>query len=172
MGEEQGRRAEDAERSAGRALTPTEVQAFLASGRLCRLACLREDGWPAVVPVWYEWDGQGFFLVPRQRSAWARDIQRDPRVSLCIDEEEPPNRRVLVRGQGHILEEPNVGGAWVAIARRMAARYLGAQGPAYLEPTLSRPRWLIRVEPLALTTWQGAGWHPRYLDKQAPPPGP
>jgi len=170
MGDEQGRRGDDAGQGTGGALTPAEVQAFLASGRLCRLGWLRDDGWPAVVPVWYEWDGQGFFLVPRQHSAWAHAIQRNPRVSLCIDEEEPPNRRVLVRGQGHILEEPNVGGAWVAIARRMAERYLGAQGPAYLEPTLSRPRWLIRVEPLALTTWQGADWHPRYLEPETRPP--
>ena len=172
MGEESGHPAADVGGDAGRALTPAEVDAFLAPGRLCRLGWLREDGWPAVVPVWYEWDGQSFFLVPRARSAWARAIQRDPRVSLCIDEEEAPTRRVLVRGQGHILEEPNVGGAWVAIARRMAERYLGAQGPTYLEPTLPRPRWLIRVEPLALTTWQGADWHPRYLEPETPPPHP
>src|SRR5947209_5001194 len=61
MGDEQG---DDARQGIGGALTPTEVQAFLESGRLCRLGWLRDDGWPAVVPVWYEWDGQGFFLVP------------------------------------------------------------------------------------------------------------
>ena len=36
-------------------------------------------------------------------------------------------------------------------------------GPDYLEPTMNQPRWLIRVEPARITTWQGVGWHPRYV---------
>jgi PPOX class probable F420-dependent enzyme len=170
MAHDQGQAPDESWRGSIGALTPEELSAFLAPGRICRLACLRDDGWPYVVPVWYEWDGQGFYVIPRKRSAWARFIQRDPRVSLCIDEEVPPSRKVLVQGHGRILEEPNVGGAWVEIGRRMAVRYLGEHGPDYLEPTLNQPRWLIRVEPLKLTTWQGVAWHPRYLEPETPPP--
>jgi hypothetical protein len=69
-----------------------------------------------------------------------------------------------VRGQAEVVETPNVGGQWVAVAERLAARYLGPQGGAqYLVPTLDRPRWLIRVRPEQVTTWSGGGWHPRYL---------
>ena len=103
--------------------------------------------------------------MPRARSAWARYLQRDGRVCLCIDQEASPHRRVQVHGRAEIVEEPNVGGRWVPVAERMAARYLGpVNGPRYLAPTLDRPRWLIRVRPAKVTTWAGGEWHPRYLD--------
>ena len=128
------------------------------------MGCLAEDGSPYVVPAWYEWDGHDFWFVARARAAWAGYVQRDPRVCLCIDQEHAPHARVQVQGRAEIVEEPNVGGKWVPIAERMAARYLGdVDGPSYLTPTLDRPRWLIRVRPDKLTTWAGGGWHPRYL---------
>ena len=135
---------------------------FLAGDAFCRIGCLDREGWPYVVPCWFEYADGGFYIIPRARSAWAKLIQRDPRVSLCIDEASRFNRRVLVKGRAEILEEPNVGGRWVEIGRRMALRYLGERGPDYLEPTLNEPRWLLFIHPLAITTWQGVGWHRRY----------
>jgi hypothetical protein len=52
----------------------------------------------------------------------------------------------------------------VPIARSMSRRYLGEHGPEYLEPTMNQPRWLFRIEPRRMMTWQGVGWHPRYLE--------
>jgi PPOX class probable F420-dependent enzyme len=157
--------ARPAEPAANRGMTPEELRDFLARPLNAKVGCLTEDGAPYVVPAWYEWDGEAFWLVPRARSAWARYLQRDPRVCLCIDEEAPPHRRVQVLGRAEIVEQPNVGGRWVPIAERMAARYLGPDGgPRYLVPTLDRPRWLIRVHPEKLTTWAGGGWHRRYLN--------
>jgi nitroimidazol reductase NimA-like FMN-containing flavoprotein (pyridoxamine 5'-phosphate oxidase superfamily) len=141
-------------------LPPEELAAFLARPLLCRLACLDDAGWPYVVPTWYEWDGAGFWIVPRKRSAWAAYLAADPRVSLSIDEES--GRRVVCQGTARLVEEPNIGGRWVAIGRRMAVRYRGEAGAAYLEATLDQERWLFYVEPRRLVTWNGAGWHERY----------
>ncbi len=140
---------------------------FLDGNLLCRLGCLKEDGAPYVVPCWFEWTGHEFYIIPRQKSVWAGYIQRDGRVCLSIDEDEPPYRKVQVEGTAEIVEEPNVGGTWVPIARRMAVRYLGTHGADYLDPTLNQPRWLIRVRPTKITTWQGVAWHPRYLSVSA-----
>ena len=143
-------------------LNEAAMAEFLAGNPFCRLGCLDEDGWPYVVPCWFEYGDGGFYIIPRARSAWARHIQRDARVFLCIDDSTRYNRRVLVKGEAAVLEEPNVGGRWVEIARRMSRRYLGELGPQYLEPTLSEPRWLLFVTPLKITTWQGVDWAPRY----------
>ena len=144
-----------------------ELASFLAQPWNARIGCVTEEGAPYVVPTWYEWDGESFWLVPRARAVWARYLQRDPRACLCIDEDATPHRRVQALGRAEIVEQPNVGGAWVAMAVRMAARYLGAQdGPRYLTPTLDRPRWLIRIRPTTLTSWSGGSWHPRYLNPQ------
>ncbi len=147
-------------------MQPDEVNGFLAGGILCRLAVLDDRGWPYVVPVWFEWDpGEGvFWLVAREKSAWAKHIQRDPRVGLSIDEETKPYHKVQAQGMAEVVEEPNVGGRWVEIARRMSVRYLGVHGPDYLVPTLDKPRWLFKVVPATFVTWQGVAWHRRYHD--------
>jgi nitroimidazol reductase NimA-like FMN-containing flavoprotein (pyridoxamine 5'-phosphate oxidase superfamily) len=144
---------------AGR-LSPEERDAFLARPLLCRLACLDRQGWPYVVPVWFEWDGAAFWLVARRRSAWAASLAANPRVGLSIDDD--TGRRVVGQGTAQLVEEPNVGGRWVAIARRMAVRYQGEAGATYLEATLNQPRWLFSVAPTHLVTWNGAGWHEKY----------
>ena len=141
-------------------LSAEERDAFLARPLLCRLACLDDQGWPYVVPVWFEWDGAHFWIVPRQRSAWAAYLAANPRVGLSIDDES--GRRVVCQGTAQLVEKPNVGGRWVAIARRMAVRYRGEAGAAYLEATLHQPRWLFSVEPTRLITWNGGGWHEKY----------
>ena len=141
-------------------LTDTELTDFLASDVICRLACLDETGHPYVVPCWFQYAEGGFYIIPRQRSAWAKHLQHDGRVSLCIDADS--GRRVLVKGVAELLEEPNTGGRWVEIGREMAYRYRGQAGLAYLEQTLNEPRWLFFVRPEQITTWAGPGWAKRY----------
>ena len=88
-------------------MTPEEVDAFLGSPDstwLLRLGVLKEDGWPFVTPMWYQWRGGLFYVVGRKRSAWVQDLIRDPRCFVCIDEAAmPPDgglRKVLVRCDG------------------------------------------------------------------------
>ena len=132
-------------------MSEAEMEEFLAGSTVCRLGCLDADGWPYVVPIWYEYSDSGFYIIPRERSLWAKYIQNDPRVSICIDEADGL-RKVMAKGRGEVLEEANVGGKWVEIATRMSVRYLGENGPNYLAPTLPEPRWLIFVRPETLTT--------------------
>jgi len=142
-------------------MSEAKMEEFLAGNTVCRLGCLDADGWPYVVPIWYEYSDSGFYIIPRERSLWAKYIQNDPRVSICIDEANGL-RKVMAKGRGEVLEEANVGGKWVEIATRMSVRYLGENGPNYLAPTLPEPRWLIFVRPETLTTWQGVDRAKRY----------
>lgn len=142
-------------------LEPEELSAFLAEPRLARLACTDDDGWPYVVPCWHEWDGASFWVVPRQKSAWARYLEREPRCAITVDED-GAQRKVIAQCRAQLVEKPNVGGAWVPVAERMSLRYLGENGPRYLEPTLDKPRWLFRLEPVTMQTWQGQDWAGRY----------
>jgi PPOX class probable F420-dependent enzyme len=142
-------------------MTDDERDAFLAQPIIGRLGCLDDDGYPYVVPTWFEHADGGFYLVPRARSDWARYLERDGRVSLCIDASEPPYRRVIVRGRAEVIETPNVGGRWMAYGRRMAEHYRGAAGLAYIERTREEPRWLLFIRPERMTSANG-GWATRY----------
>jgi nitroimidazol reductase NimA-like FMN-containing flavoprotein (pyridoxamine 5'-phosphate oxidase superfamily) len=142
-------------------LEQEEVDGFLAQGQIARLACLDADGWPYVVPVWQEWDGTGFWVIPRMRSAWASHLKANPRCAITVDES-GTLRKVIAQGEAKLVEEPNVGGRWVEIAERMSIRYLGENGPKYLAPTLDKKRWLFYIRPVRLWTWQGVDWARRY----------
>ena len=157
-----------AQRDRARPMTGEELHRFLSQPLVASLGCVDESGAPYVVPTWFEYDRENscFWLVPRAKSAWARYLQRDGRVCLSIDQRTEPSARAQVIGTAEIVEEPNVGGQWVPIATRMAARYLGAEnGPKYLVPTLNRPRWLMRVKPARITSWAGGSWHRRYVEE-------
>lgn len=143
------------------AMTEEEMAAFLAQPLIARLGRLDDDGHPYVVPTWYEHADGGFWLVPRARADWARFLARDGRVSLCIDASALPYRRVLVKGRAEVIETPNVGGQWVAVGRRMAERYRGPEGLAYIERTANEPRWLFVVHPERIASTSG-GWATRY----------
>jgi hypothetical protein len=147
------------------AMSDEERAAFLAQPIICRLGCIDDDGYPYVIPTWYEYADGGFYLVPRARSVWAGYLQRDGRVSLCIDVSETPYRRVIVKGQAEIIETPNVGGRWMEYGTRMAHNYRGEEGLAYIERTKDEPRWLIFVRPEHMTSNTG-GWAARYKHSQ------
>jgi Pyridoxamine 5'-phosphate oxidase len=142
-------------------MTETELHEFLSTDVLCRMACHDDDGWPVVVPVWFQYKDGGYYIIPRERSAWATYLKNDKRCFLDMDVSEGL-RKVLVKGEAECIEEPNVGGKWVAIAEEMSLRYLGPDGPKYLVPTLHEPRWLFFVKPIKTTTWQGVDWAPKY----------
>jgi PPOX class probable F420-dependent enzyme len=137
----------------GRGLTPEAMHSFLTETRIfAKIGTLGEDGWPNVNPAWYEYDGQAFWLVTKELAAFCRNMRRDPRVTLCIDNPEPPYRRVMVRGRAEFVD-----GDWVEIARRMVLRYLGPEGMDYFEATLDLPRVLVRIWPERISSWDGNG---------------
>lgn len=156
-------------------MSPAEIDQFLEEPFLARVACLDEKGWPYVVPCWYQWDGKSLWLVPRAKSAWAHHLKAHPQCAATIDESSAADkesdagvqRRFIAQCEAVIVEEPNVGGRWVDVARQMSIRYYGENGPSYLEPTMSWKRWLIRLDPVSTKTWQGIAWPKQYLEGDA-----
>jgi hypothetical protein len=144
-------------------MTDEERAQVFTLGVICRLGCLDDEGHPYVVPVWFTFANGGFYIIARERSVWARYLERDGRVSLCIDGvPDQPNTRILVKGIAETVERPNVGGQWVDLAREMSIRYAGREkGLSYLESTLAEPRWLFFIRPLRMTDWTG-GWARKY----------
>jgi hypothetical protein len=156
-------------------MTAEERDAFLGSpdsAWLLRLGVLKEDGWPFVTPMWYQWRGGAFYVVGRKRSAWVQDMIRDPRCFVCIDEDAMPPagglRKVLARCVATVVEGPvtAAGSQWLPVADEMAGRYAGPSGREGLKASYGWERYLVRLDPVegGTTTWQGVGWAQRYLE--------
>ncbi|MDZ7726761.1 MAG: pyridoxamine 5'-phosphate oxidase family protein [Dehalococcoidia bacterium] len=158
-------------------LTNAERDAFLQEpGILCRIATIREDGAPYVTPAWFiEREGR-IYITPRSRSAWLGHIRREPRVSITIDEEAHPYRKVRLDGRANIDYDVGVDDQWRDLYRDIAKRYVPPEGAErYIQETIDQPRALLSIglDEAKVTTWrmpvQGesfAGiWHDRYYDE-------
>ena len=149
-------------------LTPEQVSEFLATPVIARLATVKPDGGPYIVPVWQHWDGEAMYVIPRGRSRFVEHLRSEPRVAVsCADDESDMelgtgHRRVLIEGRAEIIEGPVLmTGLMLDIAREMAERYGGEAGLTYLDGTMRKPRYLLRIVSDTMTTWEGS-WHPRY----------
>lgn len=133
-----------------RPMSPQAWRAFLQGPWAARLACLRPDGAPHVVPVWYEWRQNAFFITAWPGSRWAAYVQHHPQVALTVDEPWPPLRRVLAWGEA----EP-----WArdeqarALFRQLSARYLGTPLPL---PEPAAGWQAFRIVPHKLRAWEEA----------------
>ena len=106
-------------------LSDPEVRDFLGHGtRTGKLAFLAADGRPLVAPVWFVVEGDSLVFNTGRETAKGRALARDPRASLCVDEEEPPYAFVQVQGEAELSEDP---GELVRTATAIAARYMGAE---------------------------------------------
>jgi len=59
---------------------------------------VRADGAPHVAPVWVDLDGDQIVFTTSADTIKGKAIVRDPRVSLCWDDERPPFSFVTVAG--------------------------------------------------------------------------
>ena len=142
-------------------LTKQQIDMFLTTGaHLMELATLTPEGWPYVIPVRYEYDGEAFYISGRTKARWVAHIQNDPRVSVCIDSEDAAHTRVQVQGSAEVVDIRWFGD-WLA----KAIRYAGEEaGRRYHAETKHIPRARVRLTPHKVTTWTGPGWHPRYTE--------
>ncbi|NLE81488.1 MAG: PPOX class F420-dependent oxidoreductase [Rhodococcus sp.] len=104
-------------------MSDIEWRAFLAEGtRTAKLATVRSDGSPHVAPVWFVLDGDDIVFNTGKETVKGRNLIRDGRATLCVDDEHPPFSFVLVTGSTVVSEELSDVRHW---ARRIAARYMG-----------------------------------------------
>ena len=48
-------------------LTKQQLNDFLTGGaHLMKLATLTSEGWPYVAPIWYDYDGEAFYVAGRR----------------------------------------------------------------------------------------------------------
>lgn len=155
-------------------LSAEEVARFLDEpGHLVRIGTVDADGMPRVVPTWFVVVDGRLLFTPRAPAIFLRNLRRDPRVGLSVDEQALPYRKVTVQGHAEILHEPGEDDRWRAIYRSIALRYLRAEAAdAYLGETADQPRALVAVDlgTARCTTWRLPDrgedltgiWHRRY----------
>jgi len=117
--------------------------------RTGKLAVVRADGSPHVAPVWTDLDGDEVVFMTSADTIKGKAILRDPRVSLCWDDERPPFSFVLVAGTASTSTDPDELLEW---STRIAGRYMGSdQAEAYGRRNAVPPEMVVRVTPTKVT---------------------
>lgn len=132
-------------------LTPAQIEAFLRGPVSARLACVRPDGQPHVIPLWQEWNGHAFTVIAWQGSRWPDYVRQNPAVSLTVDEPWPPLRRVVARGQARPVTEMDPPDLH-RLLNRLARRYLGRD---LAQPYLNQVAEVFRIDVDYLRGWRG-----------------
>jgi PPOX class probable F420-dependent enzyme len=133
-------------------LPEAETERLLETWPVARLATLRADGQPHLVPVVFARSGAALWSpidgkpkVPA-RLARVRHIERDARVTLLLDHyQDDWNQLWWIRIDGRATLVPGDAGAEAA---------LRAKYPQYRSvPLYAAEPLLIRIEPTQVTTW-------------------
>lgn len=81
------------------------LYSFLGRGsRTAKIACVKKDGSPVVSPVWFILDNNELVFTTMNTSLKYRLIQRDPRVSICVEDDSYPYGFATLQGLATLHE--------------------------------------------------------------------
>ena len=118
-------------------MSAEEVAAFLMQGRVLQVASLHADGRPHLVPMWYVVDEGKVVFRSFTASQKIRNLRRDPRLSVLVEEGEAyaELRGVMIQGTARLVDDPDY---VLAVYGSLAAKYAMVGGA---------PRTLRRASP-------------------------
>jgi PPOX class probable F420-dependent enzyme len=123
-----------------------EQRAFLLKDtRTGKLATVRKDGRPHVVPVWFVLDGNDLVFNTGERTVKAANMRRDPRVTICVDDEIAPFAYIQIEGIAKFSEDLVELLKWATL---IGGRYMGAElAETYGKRNGVHGELLVRVTP-------------------------
>jgi PPOX class probable F420-dependent enzyme len=150
-------------------MSSEEVKRFLIQGTFTgKLATINKDGSSHVVPIWFVLEdddnnsknGVGsIILTTRISSTKARNIQRDNRVCVCIDDQTPLFSFVVIYDIAEIYQYEK--DDLFRFVTRIAQRYMGKDNAEkYGRRNSTDDEVLVRIRPARIIAEKDiAGWN-------------
>ena len=110
------------------------------------LATIMPDGSPQTTPVWVDFDGKHVRFNSALGRVKDKNVRRDPRVAISIQDPEKPYRYLEVRGR---VVEITQDGAEEHI-NKLSQKYTGK--PVYAKRSPDEVRVLYKIEPHKVTS--------------------
>jgi len=117
---------------------------LLEKKAFAHLATVGPDGAPQVTPVWIDYDGRYIRFNTAKGRVKVRNLARNPRVALSIQDPDNPYRYVQIRGR--VVEATEQGAD--AHIDALAKKYLGQDRYPFRQP--GEERVIVRVVPEAI----------------------
>jgi len=126
---------------------------FLKSQKILRLATIDNKKNPHIVPVWYEFKDNKFYVGTNTRTKKAKNIKKNPKVSFCVDVgvRSPDILGVMGIGKARlILEKKQIS----FIAKRILKRYFKNLNEKAAQELLDDTNCIIEILPRKTTIWK------------------
>jgi PPOX class probable F420-dependent enzyme len=120
---------------------------LLRAKNFCNVSTLREDGSVQAAPVWVDVQDGRPVLNTAEGRTWPRNLQRDPRVTLTVQNMENPYEYVTIRGR--VAERTHEGADEHIDA--LAKKYMGVDEYPLRQP--GEQRVIIRIDPEYVHVW-------------------
>ena len=131
-----------------RKMTQGEIEEFLSKPNLARIGTLNSDGSPHVTPVWFLL-GDGYVtFTTGKKTRKARNLSRDNRVCLCVDERDNPNRSVVLNWNAVSL-----GDMTREYLLEISIHYLGEERGREYSEEMEEPSTIYRIELSKVISW-------------------
>lgn len=128
-------------------MSDDERRAFLLGGtRTGVLATVRSDGRPHAAPLWFTLDGDDVVFTTGEATVKGRNLLRDGRATIVVDDGAPPFRFVIIEGRVDVVgDDPAELLRWTTI---LGARYMGEdRGAEYGRRNAVPSELLVRLRP-------------------------
>ncbi len=88
-----------------------------------KVATVRADGRPHVAPIWFVLDGDDVVFMTHTDTVKGRNLARDGRVSIAVDDQVPPYAFAVIEGTASLIDDLDEAVRW---ATTIGGRYMGA----------------------------------------------
>jgi len=128
----------------GEKMTDEEWRTFVSAGtRTGKLATVRADGSPHLAPIWFVLDGDEFVFNTGENTVKGRNLARDGRATLCVDDERMPYSFAVLSGRARLSDDLDTMRHWATV---IASRYVGKDlAETYGARNAVRGELLVRV---------------------------
>jgi PPOX class probable F420-dependent enzyme len=125
---------------------PAAFRDLLTKKAFGHLGTVMPDGRPQVTPVWFDADGGHIRVNSAKGRVKDKNMRRDPRVALSIQDPDNAYRYLEIRGK--VVEITETGA--VAHIDALAKKYMGVDTYPWHQPGVQRV--MYRIEPLHCST--------------------
>ena len=105
------------------------------------LSTLMRDGSPQVTPTWVDIEDGNIIVNTAEGRLKHKNISRDPRIAICVVDQNNPYHMVTVRG--HVVEQTNEGAD--EHVDKLTKKYLGVD--KYPRRSSNEKRIIIKIKP-------------------------
>lgn len=126
---------------------------FLKSQKILRLATIDSSGDPHIVPVWYKYTSGKFYIGTSTKTRKAKNIEKNSKVSFCVDIgiRSPGIVGVMGIGRARLILKT---GMVESLAKKILLRYFKSLKNKSAQQLLNQTDCVIEITPKRITDWK------------------